>query len=148
MLLRKPLPLWITVSLFAVAVTTMPLASRWLRRPVSSLHTLAELTARLSRSTPPLYVVPQFPDQPESWRWVCDRPQSREQLGRLVRHPDRVKTGHWRGIVFCERVGETSGMTDDFIHDNWGECGMRIGPFLLFGDPDLLQRIGAVILAN
>ena len=147
MLLRKPLPLWIPVSLFAVAVTMTPLASQWLRRPDSSLCTLAEFTARLSRSTPPLYVVPQLPDRPESSMWVCDRPQSREQLRGLVRHPDRVKTGHWRGIVFCERAGELSRIPDDFMHD-WGECSMCIGPFVLFGDPDLLQRIRAVILAD
>ena len=141
MLLRKPLPLWINVSLFAAAVTLIPLVGQRMRRRASPPRTLTEFTAPLSRCSPPLTVVPLFPDQPNSCVWVCARPQSREQLCGLARDPELVKTGHWQGIVFCERVGEGAMIPDEFIRDNWGEYALRIGPFLLFGDPDLLQRI-------
>jgi hypothetical protein len=52
-----------------------------------------------------------------------------------------VKAGQWRGIVFCQQDGEQCWILADFIRDNWGEYGMRIGPFVFFGDPELLQRI-------
>jgi hypothetical protein len=146
MLLRKPLPLWIGVSLFAVSVAAIPLANRLLRQSDESPRTLTELRARLSRCTPPLIVVPQFPDRTESSMWVCTRPQSREQLWGQIRNPDWVKTGKWQGVVFCEQRGTKSSITDEFIHDNWGEYGMRIGRFVFFDDPDLLQRIRDALL--
>ncbi|HTU89425.1 MAG TPA: hypothetical protein VMF69_04950 [Gemmataceae bacterium] len=37
-------------------------------------------------------------------------------------------------------------ITDDFIREAWGEYGMRIGTFVFFGDPDLLQRLREVII--
>ena len=146
MLLRKPLPLWTAVSLFAVSVATISLSSRLWRQSADSPRTMTELRARLSQCTPPLAVVPQFPDRTESSMWVCTSPQSREQLSRLYRDPGRAKRGQWQGIVFCERMGEEGGIPDDFIRDNWGEFGTRIGPFVLFGDPVVLQRIREVIL--
>jgi hypothetical protein len=146
MLLRKPLPLWINVSLFAGAIAMIPLAGLWGRRPVSTPRTLSEFTERLSRSMPSLHVVHQFPGRPECPVWVCTRPQSREQVWGLIRAAECGQ--QWQGIVFCERMGPTWVVEaeDEFIRNNWGQYGVRVGPFVLFGDPDLLQRIRDVIL--
>jgi hypothetical protein len=70
--------------------------------------------------------------------YLCERPQAREQLQRLVRAVEYSDS--WRGVVFCEcnkRLGEVS---DEQMAD-WGEHGMRLGPFVFFGDPALLRRI-------
>ena len=148
MLIRKPLPLWISVSLFVGAATMIPLTGQVRRRPVSSPDTQTELAARLAQSTPPLHIVRMYPDRPEGPMWVCDRPQSLENLRGLIRDPKRVQAGRWQGVVFCQRMGEKTVILDDFIRDNWGECGMRVGPLVLFGDPELLQRIRAEIGEN
>jgi hypothetical protein len=150
MLLPKSRPLWTSVSLFAVAVVMIPLAGQRLRPPVSSPGTLAELSACLSQCTPPLYVVPQLPNCPQSAMWVCTRPRSREQLvSRLnyVCDPERVERGQWEGIVLCQSSGEGAVMEDEFIAEHWGPYGMRIGRLVFFGDPDLLQRIRTAMTA-
>ncbi len=146
MLLRKPLPSWIGVSLFGIAVSMMPLAGPLWRQPTAP-HTMTELTARLSRGTP-LHIVRQFPDRPEGPTWICTRPMSHEELWGMIRTPERVKASQWQGIVFCERLRPewVADMEEEFIHTVWGEYGMLLEPFVLFGDPDLLQRIHAVIL--
>jgi hypothetical protein len=106
--------------------------------PSTPPHTLVELTEQLSRAGLSLYVVPMTDISPEEGLFLCERPQPREQLQRLVRaveHGDR-----WRGIVLCEwnrHVGEVS---DEQLAD-WGEHGLRLGPFVFFGDPALLRRI-------
>jgi hypothetical protein len=72
--------------------------------------------------------------------WVCERPQSLEHLHGLCCDPNRVNEWQWRGIVFCQRDGKQGIILGDLIRF-WGKCGMRIGPFVFFGDPELLQRI-------
>jgi hypothetical protein len=148
MLLRKPLPLWINVSLFAVSVGMLPLAGQVGRRPVSTPGTRSEITERLSRCTPTLYVVPQFPNRAESAIWICTQPHSREQLWGMVCDPKRVDAGQWIGIVSCKCAGPSWVLEfeDEFIRSHWGECAMRVGPFVFFGDPDLLRRIYEVIV--
>jgi len=145
MLLRKPLPLWINVSLFAGAAAMIPLAGQLRRQPVSTPATIAELSERLRRCTPRLHFVPQFPDRAELPMWVCAGPQSREQLWGLICDPERVKKGQWHGIVLCKGTTDFCQIPDEFIRDSWGEYGMRIGRFVFFGDPDLLQRIREAI---
>lgn len=147
MLIRKPLPLWISVSLFVVAVTMIPLTGQ-VRRPASPPDTQTELVARLSQSTPPLHIVRLYPSRPEGPMWVCDRPQSVEDLRGMIRDPHRVQAGRWRGIVFCQRLAGKSVICDEFIRDNWGECGMRVGSIVYFGDPELLERIRAEVIEN
>lgn len=148
MLAQKPLSLWISVGLFAVAVTLIPLAVQRQCGSVSSPRTLAELAARLSQGTPPLHVVPQFPDRLEDTFWVSTTLHSREQLWGLGRQPELAKKGQWQGIVMCESRGKGSVILDEFIEENWGEYGMRVGPFVLFGDPDLLQVIRKMIVES
>jgi hypothetical protein len=140
MLLRKPLPLWTSVVIFALPAAATPLACRLLRPPNAPPRTLTELTERLSRAEPELYVIPVTPNVPESGVWVCERPLSREQLSRLRRVPEHAY--RWRGVVFCERAGELTEVQDT---RTWGEHGMHAGPLLFFGDPALLHRIHKAI---
>jgi hypothetical protein len=150
MLLPKSWPLWTGVSLFAVAVVMVPLTGLRLRPPVSPPRTLTELSARLSQSTPPLYVVSQFPDDPASAMWVCTMPRSREQLGAVnfFCDPKCVERGQWQGIALCQIRSKALWIEDEFIAEHWGQYGMRIGKLVFFGDPDLLQHIRAAILAE
>ena len=143
MRLPKPWPLWTSVSLFAAAAVMIPLTGQRLRQPASPPRTLAELSARLSQCQPPLYVTRQSQNSPEGAMYVCTMPRSREQLCGLACDPKGVERGQWQGIVLCRMNGEMTWIEDDFIHEHWGQYGMRIGQLVFFGDPDLLQRIRA-----
>jgi hypothetical protein len=97
-----------------------------------------ELTEHLRRSGLSLHVVQMTAKSPEEGLYLCERPLEREQLQwfrRAAQDGDR-----WRGVVFCE-FNRTLGETPDAELERWGEYGMRLGPFVLFGDPALLRRI-------
>jgi hypothetical protein len=44
----------------------------------------------------------------------------------------------WQGTVYCERL--CGGERETQI-EVWGDCCVRLGPFLLFGDRDLMREI-------
>jgi hypothetical protein len=140
---RKPLPRWVIVTAFAVIVLGVTLASRLLRPPHSPPRTLGELAERLRRSDQPLHVVPMSDHSPEDGVYFCDRPRPREQLQWLRRSPEDAP--RWRGVVYCERAGKSFQVPEDQL-ESWGEHGLRVGPFVCFGDPALLERIRDAIL--
>jgi hypothetical protein len=51
-----------------------------------------------------------------------------------------TRTMHpWAGVVYCElsrNYEDREGVVEE-----WAECGLRAGPFVFFGDPQLLARI-------
>lgn len=62
-------------------------------------------------------------------------------LNVLSKDPRRVQ--EWNGTLYCERIGE-----NDATHllEQWGEdhC-LAVGPFLLYGDAKLLERVRAAL---
>jgi hypothetical protein len=127
---------------FAVCAAAVPLAHRLLRPHADSPRTLAELADLLRHADPPLYVVPMTNHGLEAGFYLCERPQPREQLQWLPRAAEHGE--RWRGIVFCE-MNRSLGEIEENEWQRWGEHGMRVGPFVLFGDPALLGRIREVI---
>jgi hypothetical protein len=126
------------VVAFVLCAVAVPLAHRLLRPHADSPRTLVELADLLRQSDPPLYLVPMADHNLEVGFYLCERPRPREQLQWLQRaaeHGDR-----WRGVVFCERAHHL-GEIEENEWQRWGEHAMRIGPFVLFGDPALLGRI-------
>ncbi len=67
--------------------------------------------------------------------------QGWEELSRLPR--GRPQVGRWRGTLYCER-GPAGGDWDDLTAE-WGDCSLVVGPFLLFGDRELLGRVRAAL---
>jgi hypothetical protein len=49
----------------------------------------------------------------------------------------------WKGTVFCERISQSTAR--DVQMEVWGDLCLRTGPFLFFGDPDLLAKIRAAL---
>jgi hypothetical protein len=133
----------VTVTAFAVTAVAVTLASRRLRPPALPPRTLGELAERLRRSDPPLYAVPLAEHSPEDGVFLCDRPRPPEQVQWLPRAPEFAR--RWRGVVYCERVGTATRIPEDLL-EGWGEHGLGVGPFVLFGDPDLLERIREAVL--
>jgi hypothetical protein len=126
------------VIAFALCAAAVPLVHRLLHRHADRPRTLAELAELLRQSDPPLYAVPMADHDPEVGFYLCERPRPREQLQWLRRAAEQGD--RWRGVVFCERGGWL-GDIEEGEWQRWGEHGMRIGPFVLFGDPALLGRI-------
>ncbi len=49
---------------------------------------------------------------------------------------DAQRIGEWRGVLCCERVGHHSPAAHLYR-----DRGLEIGPFLFYGDAELLQRV-------
>ena len=56
-------------------------------------------------------------------------------------HKDSQYLGRWKGTLYCERV---SGYDQSALIQQWGENGLSIGPFVLYGDRDLLDQVRTV----
>ena len=143
---RRPWPRWALALAFAVGAAAVPLAHRLLHRHAEPPPTLAELAALLRQADPPLYAVPIAEHDPEAGLYFCERPQPREQLQLLRRLPELAE--RWRGVVYCEWNRRLGGEIDEDELGQWGVYGMRMGPFVFFGDPALLGRIRRAIAAE
>jgi hypothetical protein len=135
---RRPRSPWIIGIAFTLCAAAIPLAHQLLSPPAPHPRTLTELIERLHQAGLSLHVVQMTDTTPEAGLYLCERPREREQLQwlrRAAEYGDR-----WQGVVFCElrpRQGENSNAE----LERWGKYGLRIGPFLFFGDPVLLRRI-------
>lgn len=56
---------------------------------------------------------------------------------------DRRRIQEWRGTLYCERIGHSDATP---LLEQWGEdhC-LTAGPFLLYGDAELLHRVRAAL---
>jgi hypothetical protein len=59
---------------------------------------------------------------------------------------DSRKMDPWSGVVYCERLRHPEDRKESV--DSWAECGLRVGPFVFFGDPALLARIRTTLGAE
>jgi hypothetical protein len=64
-----------------------------------------------------------------------------EELSRPLRGRSQIE--RWRGTLYCER-GPSGGDWAD-LKRQWGDCCLVVGPFLLFGDRELLGRVRAAL---
>jgi hypothetical protein len=61
-------------------------------------------------------------------------------------HKDPARIGTWSGIVYCECAARAEAREDMLAW--WGECGLRVGPFVFFGDPGMLAQIRGALPAS
>lgn len=147
---RNPLPLWIVVSMFLAGVVAVPLICRMGTTPatppaLTEVRTLTELAEVLSQDASDLQVVPMAKfDSLERGMFLCNDSRSWEQLASVPR--TNRDAGKWQGVVYCEYKGVNLSSIPEREIETWGEHGRRIGPFLFFGDPDLLRRIDKLII--
>jgi hypothetical protein len=45
----------------------------------------------------------------------------------------------WAGVVYCEHLRHPDSREE--ILASWADCGLRVDPFVFFGDPEMLARI-------
>jgi len=65
-----------------------------------------------------------------------------EELNGLVKHPERI--GDWQGVLYCEHAQGLQA-TWPSMTPHWGGCCLVVGPFLFFGDKQLLGRVRAAL---
>ena len=109
------------------------------RTPAIDEWTVEDLVAHLHARGLEFRAVPTFEKgSVNSGAFLTTTDKPWDQLNTLrinVQEVDR-----WQGTVFCARATKHDGSTIWF--ELWGEGGTRVGPFVLFGDPDLRARIG------
>jgi hypothetical protein len=59
------------------------------------------------------------------------------RLDILLKSPERIES--WRGTVYCERMEQPE--SREIQANLWGDCCLLWGPFVFFGDPELLAEI-------
>jgi hypothetical protein len=57
----------------------------------------------------------------------------------------RERIHSWRGTLFCLRKSGENDWSDLVL--SWGDCCLEAGPFLFFGDRELLARVRAALSA-
>jgi hypothetical protein len=70
-----------------------------------------------------------------------------EDLNRLPK--DQKQIHRWQGTLYCERGRAGLLLGDDWsaLTRQWGDCCLVAGPFLFYGDRDLLDRVRAALAA-
>jgi hypothetical protein len=107
--------------------------------PVPADWQVSDLVERLRERGLPLHAVPTIKGGPvDSRAFLTETSRSWAELNGLARSPDRI--ARWKGIVLCQRW-----VPVEFDRAQFEGYGLQAGPFFLFGDPDLLQRIAAAL---
>jgi hypothetical protein len=68
-----------------------------------------------------------------------------EDLTILPKQPEQIE--RWQGILYCEHA-QCLGATWPRLTQDWGDCYLVAGPFLFFGDPQLLGRVRAALTGS
>ncbi len=58
---------------------------------------------------------------------------------------DKKCIHEWRGVLFCERVGESD---TAYFAEQWGDQCLAVGPFLFYGDTELLHRVRSALTSS
>jgi hypothetical protein len=76
--------------------------------------------------------------------YLTTTPRDWDDLNRLQR--GRTRIDQWRGTLHCER-GPGGEIWADLARQ-WGDNSLVVGPFLLYGDRELLGRVRAALAAH
>jgi hypothetical protein len=103
---------------------------------------IEDLVAHLHRNGLEFRAVPTAEEGPlnlGAYLTTTEKPW--ERLNCLHASPEFI--ADWEGTVYCTLTSK-GGITP---LGPWGDYGLRVGPFLFFGDPELLARIRAALRA-
>jgi hypothetical protein len=66
-----------------------------------------------------------------------------DELDGLIKDPAYI--ARWRGVVYCEEYLRADARN---LEGEWGDCFLLAGPFVFFGDRELLSRIRDALREN
>jgi hypothetical protein len=116
------------------------------RRAERRLHDwdIAQLAAHLNRKGVPVRLVPVSENAPlGSAAYLTTTAKDWDDLNHLMKLPQRIP--EWRGTLYCERIREND---TSYLLGQWGDQGLKIGPFLFYGDTELLDRVRSALDAS
>lgn len=73
--------------------------------------------------------------------YLTTTPKTWDDLNGVGINPGPSRIQEWRGIVYCERVGKVA---DPLVY-LWGDRCLTVGPFVFYGDAELLEHIRAIL---
>lgn len=146
---RKPINLSLGIAaLLGLACAVVPLGPRaatsTVADPLARLHDwdLPQLVLHLEAQGLGLRPVPDSArGELRFGAYLIRTEKDWEQLSRLFKAPERIEG--WKGTVHCGRV--TGPQARDVCSSLWGDCSLVAGPFVFFGDRELLAEIGACL---
>jgi hypothetical protein len=99
---------------------------------------LAELITHLHEAGLELRQVPSgMTGNNDNTAYLTTTAKGWEELACLWKAPERI--ADWKGTLYVEKRGENSD-TEPLI-ELWGDCCLVVGPFVVFGDRELLARV-------
>jgi hypothetical protein len=132
----------ITVTLVSILAAGLLAGLSWCRTDPGELPPdhwkVEDLVGHLQKKGLEVRTVPAYAHGPPTagaYLTTTDLPW--RQLNRLPSCPEHIDD--WQGTVYCSPA--SSRWSGDDRLWQWGECGERFGPFVLFGDPGLRARI-------
>jgi hypothetical protein len=138
------LPRQIPLLLLAGALL-MTVAARLLRRPAPppAGWDIPQLIAHLEQEGLRLRTVPVRKDGPLSQEvFLTNTERDWSYFNGLGKDPGQIE--QWRGTLYCERGG--AGRRGLDLDGLWGDCYLVAGPFVFFGDRELLGKVRAALL--
>jgi hypothetical protein len=64
-----------------------------------------------------------------------------KDLTNLLKVTEQIDS--WKGTLYCERLHQPGARALQI--EMWGDCCLVVGPFLFFGDRELLARVSAIL---
>ena len=142
--MRWPSAPWLLIAVFMVAVLlVVGLGQRKVRSTTPPLHdwTFSELATYLNQAGLGLHRVPtQKSVATGDTMFLTTTEKGWDELNMLSKDARRI--AEWRGVLYCERLG---GRDPSPLTSQWGEDCLVIGPFLFYGDRELLAQVRAVL---
>ena len=128
--------------LLAVSVRKYGIGPVAASRPIHDWD-ITELTVHLNRKgvEVQLWAVPQSGPLNHS-AYLTSTVKEWRDLNALNKDPRRIQ--EWRGTLYCERMGESASQ----VLEQWGDRCLIVGPFLLYGDAELLERVRIAFAAS
>jgi hypothetical protein len=139
---------WVCVALAALAVCFLAGRHMGQRRQATALLPPPpdEDGISLARRLAPrlgLRVVPTSQDgRPKHNAYLTATGLRWKELNVLPRSAEHL--GRWRGTLYCERSNYPNARPEEV--DPGSDCWLRAGPFIFFGDPELLARLREALL--
>jgi hypothetical protein len=133
---RRPWPLWVVLSLFLAAATSVPAVMQF--RRAKTPKDLGELVERIEEKHSEWHIVPaaNLTNNLRQGFYICEESHSWDDLQRLHR---RSPSDSWRGVVFVEATGD---QTAPALEEE-GKRHLIVEPFVMFGDPEMLSHVYA-----
>jgi hypothetical protein len=128
------------MTLLAVAIREHAASRRHAERRLSDWD-IPQLAAHLNRNGVPVRLRLVSETTPVvSSAYLTTTAKEWDDLNRLMKEPKRLS--EWRGTLYCERVGKNA---SSYLLEQWGDHCLKIGPFLFYGDAELLERVRSAL---